>query len=89
VSNGAQGRIAWVADESILPSLQHALIVDIGAESGVRPGDHVTIYGAQGAVMASAEVVRVEPTSTTVRVIHQTQAKLSAGLPVRVTEKLP
>jgi hypothetical protein len=89
VSNGAQGHIAWVADESILPSLQHALIVDIGAESGVRPGDHITIYGAQGAVMASAEVVRVEPTSTTVRVIHQTQAKLSAGLPVRVTEKLP
>jgi hypothetical protein len=63
--------------------------VDIGAESGVRPGDHVTIYGAQGAAMASAEVVRVEPTSTTVRVVHQTQAKLSAGLLVRVTEKLP
>ena len=89
VSNGPQGRVAWVADESMLPSLQHALILDIGAASGVRPGDRVTIYGAQGAVVATADVVRVETSSTTVRVVHQTQPKLSAGLQVRVTGKLP
>ena len=90
VDNGVQGRVVWVADESLLPSLQHALILDINAASGVQPGDRVTIYRADGgAEVASAEVVRVELQSTTVRVIHQTQPKLSAGLPVRVTEKLP
>jgi hypothetical protein len=90
VSNGVQGRVAWVTDESILPSLGHALILDLTAESGVRAGDRVTIYRADGgAVVATAEVVRVELRSTTVRVVHQTQPKLSVGLPVRVTEKLP
>lgn len=90
VSNGVEGRVVWVADESILPSLQHALILDLGDDSAARPGDRVTIYRADGAAeVATAEVVRVELNSTTVRVVHQTQAKLSAGLPVRVTEKLP
>lgn len=90
VSGGAAGRIAWVANESLLPSLQHALIVDIGSGAGVRIGDRLTIYGPDGnAVVASADVVRVDLHSATVLVVRQSLPLLAAGLPVRVTEKLP
>lgn len=90
VSNGARGLVAWVANESLLPSLTHALILDIGAAAGVRLGDRVTIYDGDGtAVVASADVVRVTARSATVLVVRQSLPSLAAGLPVRVTEKLP
>ncbi len=90
VTNGARGLVAWVANESLLPSLTHALILDIGAAAGVRLGDRVTIYAGDGtAVVARADVVRVTPRSATVLVVRQSLPSLAAGLPVRVTEKLP
>ena len=90
VHDGAQGKVAWVASESLLPTLQHALILDIGAAAGVRLGDRVTIYGGRGgATVASADVVRVDQRSATAIVVRQSLGSLTAGLMVRVTEKLP
>lgn len=90
VTDGARGRVAWVASESQQPTLQHALILDIGAASGVRVGDRVTIYGPNGtAIAASADVVRVDQRTATAIIVRQTLGSLAAGLPVRVTEKLP
>ena len=90
VSGGARGRVAWVASESLLPTLQHALILDIGTAAGVRLGDRVTIYGGRGgSIVASADVVRVDERSATALVVRQTLGSLAAGLTVRVTEKLP
>lgn len=90
VADGASGRIAWVASGSLLPTLQHALILDIGAESGVKVGDRVTVYGATGnAVVAGADVVRVDRRSATALVVRQSLGSLATGLRVRVTEKLP
>jgi len=90
VTNGARGLVAWVANESLLPSLTHALILDIGTSAGVRLGDRVTIYAGDGtAVVANADVVHVTPRSATVLVVGQSLPSLAAGLPVRVTEKLP
>lgn len=90
VSDGVRGRVAWVASESMLPTLQHALILDIGTAQGVRLGDRVTIYGGRGGtIVASADVVRVDERSATALVVRQTLGSLAAGLAVRVTEKLP
>lgn len=90
VSDGARGRVAWVASESLLPTLQHALILDIGASAGVRVGDRVTIYAQNSsAIVASADVIRVEQRTATALVVRQSLGALAAGLPVRVTEKLP
>src|SRR4029450_3873435 len=89
VTDGVRGRIAWVENESLLPSIQHALILDIGSASGVELGDRITIYGAGGRqVVAGADVVRVDERSATVLVARQSLPSLAAGLPVRVTEKL-
>jgi hypothetical protein len=90
VTNGSWGTVVWVPSESLLPTLQHALIVSIGAEAGARLGDRITIYGATGnAVVANADIVRVDRRSATALVVRQSLGSLSTGLRVRVTEKLP
>lgn len=90
VSGGAGGRVAWVASQSLLPSVQHALILDFGAAAGVHPGDGVTIYLADGTtVVARATIARVDARSSTAIVTRQSLGSLAAGLPARVTEKLP
>jgi hypothetical protein len=89
VADGARGRVAWVESESLLPTLQHAMIVDIGLVAGVRPGDRVTIYAEDGSAVAKANVVRVDQRSATVRLVSQALGSLVAGLTVRITEKLP
>jgi len=90
VENGARGQVLWIASESQLPTLQHALIVGIGAAAGVRPGDRVSIYATNGStVVATANVIRVDQHSATVLVVRQSLGALAAGLAVRVTEKLP
>jgi LysM domain len=90
VTDGARGHVAWIAGESLLPTLQFALILDMGAASGVRVGDRVTIYAENGtAVVATADVVRVDSRSSTALVVRQSSGTLATGLAARVTEKLP
>jgi hypothetical protein len=90
VSDGPRGVVVWVPGESLLPTLQHALILSVGADVGVRLGDRVTIFGGNGnATVASAEIVRVDRRTATALVVSQTLGSLSTGLRVRVTEKLP
>jgi hypothetical protein len=90
VTNGAAGVVAWIASESLLPTLQHALILDLGSGSGARPGDRVTVYGTNGtSVVATADIVRVDGRSATALVVRQSLGSLATGLRVRVTEKLP
>ena len=89
VSDGARGRVAWVEGGMLLPTLQHAMVVDIGTQAGVRAGDRVTIFAADGTIAAKANVVRVDPRSATVRLVSQSIGSLTTGLQVRVTEKLP
>ncbi len=90
VAGGASGHVTWVASESLLPTVQHALILDLGPAAGVRPGDGVTIYLEDGTtVVAHATIARVDASSSTAIVTRQSLGSLAAGLPVRVSEKLP
>jgi hypothetical protein len=90
VNNGPRGVVVWVPGESILPTLQHALILSIGADVGVRLGDRVTIYGGNGsAIVANADIVRVDKRTATALLVRQTIGSPSPGMRVRVTEKLP
>jgi LysM repeat protein len=90
VPNGPWGSVVWVASGSQLPTLQHVLILDMGSEFGVRLGDRITIFGSNGsAVVASADIVRVDQRTATALVVRQSLGSLTAGLRVRVTEKLP
>lgn len=90
VNNGPRGVVVWVPGETILPTLQHAIILSMGSDVGVRLGDRVTIYGGNGgAIVANADIVRVEKRTATALLISQTIGSPSPGMRVRVTEKLP
>lgn len=89
VTHGAWGRVAWVASGSLLPTLQHALILDVGRGAGLAVGDRVTVYGANNEMVAQAEIVRVDARSATALVVRQSLGSLAVGQRVRVTEKLP
>ena len=90
VNNGPRGVVVWVPGETLLPTLQHALILSMGSDVGVRLGDRVTIYGGSaGAVIANADIVRVDRRTATALLVSQTIGSPSTGMRVRVTEKLP
>jgi hypothetical protein len=90
VNNGPRGVVVWVPGETILPTLQHAIILSMGSDVGVRLGDRVTIYnGNSGAVVANADIVRVDRRTATALLVSQTIGSPSTGMRVRVTEKLP
>ena len=90
VTNGPRGVVVWVPGETILPTLQHAVILSMGSDVGVQLGDRVTIYnGNSGAIVANADIVRVDRRTATALLVSQTIGSPSTGMRVRVTEKLP
>ncbi len=90
VKDGPVGRVVWVPSGSTLPTLQHTLVLDMGSSAGVRVGDRVTIYGPNStSIVASADIIRADPRTSTAIVVRQSLGSLATGLLVRVTEKLP
>jgi hypothetical protein len=97
VVNGPLGRVLWVASSALLPSLQHHVVISLGSSSGLKPGDQVTLFTSAPADSASrgtrevgvATVLRVSPRAATALIIHQSRAAIEAGMPVRVSAKLP
>ncbi|HEX9562433.1 MAG TPA: LysM domain-containing protein [Gemmatimonadaceae bacterium] len=90
VPDGPTGRVVWVGGEALLPALRHAVIIDIGAAAGVRPGDVISIYAEDGTTeVAAASVVRVDGPTASALIVRRPQAGIVAGLSARVTEKVP
>jgi hypothetical protein len=97
VSSGPAGSVVWVASTAVLPSLQHRVIIDLGAAAGLKPGDQVTLFsparmdsGGTGADrVALATVLRVGSRASSALIVRQARAGISIGTPVRVTAKLP
>jgi hypothetical protein len=90
ISSGPTGRVVWVDGDALLPSLQHAVIVDLGSAAGVRPGDVVSILaGDDSTVVAAASIVRVDGLTSSAMIVRRPQAGIVAGLSARVTGKVP
>ena len=94
ISDGAIGEVVWIAGSALLPSLQYAAIVNIGAAAGLKPGDQVVLLSPARAdsaatIVATASVLRVGARTATVNIIHQSGAGVEIGMPVRVSAKLP
>lgn len=90
VTGGAGGRVAWVGGDALLPALAHAIIVDIGAAAGVKPGDHITIFSTgQSQEVAGAIVVRVDGLTASALITRRPSAVVMVGLPARLTGRLP
>ena len=100
VSNGRAGKVRWINNEPVLPSLQNYLVVDI-PKGSVNTGDQVELYqprqqptdGRALAIpevfIANAQVLRVTAYGATVLITGQQQPKIEEGTAARVVAKIP
>ena len=98
VVGGTRGRVVYVHDEPVLPSIGHYVIISPGAKNGVQVGDEVTFIDnstgredespAPPVTAAVAQVVRVTPFAATAIIIRQVQPTVRDGMAVRLTGKM-
>lgn len=98
VTDGREGRVLWVDASPALASLQSYLVLDLGADDGLRAGDQVVLFrtgagdpehtGAEFRI-ATASVVRVTSDGASAIVIAQREPAISAGARVRVSAAVP
>ena len=98
VVGGTRGRVVYVHDEPVLPSIGHYVIISPSAKNGVQVGDEVTFIDnstgredespAPPVTAAVAQVVRVTPFAATAIIIRQVQPTVRDGMAVRLTGKM-
>jgi len=98
VVGGARGKVVYIHEEPVLPSIGHYVIISQNAKNGVQIGDEITFIDnstgradenpAPAVIAAVAQVVRVTPYATTAIIIKQVQPTVRDGMPARLTGKL-
>lgn len=96
---GPQGKIVWIPNEPVIPSIQHYVVLDASSGDGVRLGDHFTILRRPRETdlhdrlpaeeIAIAQAVRVTRYATTAIIVGQRHAGIREGTNARVTARLP
>jgi hypothetical protein len=99
VVGGTTGKVLYVHNEPVLPSIGHYTIISPNSKAGLQVGDEITFIdnttgmadnlAAPAVVAGSGVVVRATPYSTTVIILRQEQPTIRDGTPVRVTGKTP
>ena len=99
VDLGVRSRVIWIASQSILPSIQHYLLIDASRRDGVSLGDQFTVVRERVDLhsgirlpeqpIALAQVVRVTERGATVMIVDQVQPKIREGMEARLTAKMP
>lgn len=95
LEGGTRGKVIYVHDEPVLPSIGHYVIISLNSRSGLKPGDEVTFIDnstgredenpAPPVIAAVGQVVRVTQYAATVILLRQTQPTVRDGMPVRQT----
>ena len=99
VVGGPRGKVLYVHNEPVLPSIGHYVIISPSAKNGLSLGDEVTFIDnstgrednnpAPPVVAAVGQVVRVTPYSATALIVKQDQPTIRDGMPVHLTGKMP
>jgi len=97
VAPGPAEHVIYVANETVLPSLQNYVILSSRATNGVRVGDQFTLiddsidprYPAPPVAAAVAEVVRVTPYGVTAIIVDHEQPKIRSGMLARLSARAP
>jgi LysM repeat protein len=99
LGGGMRGRVVYVHEDPILPSIGHYVLISPNAKTGIHVGDEVTFVDsstgrddpspAPAVVAAVGQVVRVTPYASTVIIVRQTQPTIRDGMPVRLTGTMP
>lgn len=96
--DAVEGRIVWIHNDPVLPSLQHYVFLDV-APGAARVGDRFTLMdqtrrGAADSTSppepaALAQVVRVTPYAATAIVVDQHLPTISIGMRARLSARVP
>jgi hypothetical protein len=100
VSDGVKAKVLWVSDNPVQPALQYYVVLDATEKDGVHLGDQFTLLRPRmrdevsglwlpEQDIATAQVVRVGPHSSTAIIIAQTMPAITAGDAARLTAKMP
>ena len=99
LGGGMRGRVVYVHEEPVLPSIGHYVLISPNAKTGIHVGDEVTFIDnsagrddpnpAPAVTAAVGQVVRVTPYASTVIIVRQTQPTIRDGMPVRLTGTMP
>jgi hypothetical protein len=99
VVGGTTGRVLYLVDEPVLPSIGHYTIISPSSKAGLKVGDEITFIDnttgpasdnrAPPVVAGTGVVVRATQYSTTVIILRQEQPTIRDGTPVRVTARTP
>jgi hypothetical protein len=93
------GRVVWVKDDPLLPTLQRYILLSATTRDGIKMGDQFTVVRSREhtddgvaipeQAIAIAQVVRVTDFGATAIVIQHTQPSLKTGLLARMTARMP
>jgi LysM repeat protein len=99
VSGGTRGRVLYVHDEPVLPSIGHYVLISPSSKNGIKIGDEITFIdnsvgmdnetAAPPVVAGIGQVVRVTPYAASVIIVRQTQPTIRDGMLVRLTGTTP
>jgi LysM repeat protein len=99
VAGGTSGKVLYVHDEPVLPSIGHYVLISASSKNGIKIGDEITFIdnstgisnetAAPPVVAAIGQVVRVTPYAASVIIVRQTQPTIRDGMTVRLTGTTP
>lgn len=102
---GTEGNVVFIAHNSVLPSIQSYVVIDVTAKDGAKIGDQYTLYlprrkvlvkgrGEQMATVpeeriALGQVVKVTDRGTTLLLVDQQNPSVKLGTKARLTARMP
>jgi hypothetical protein len=100
VSNGRLGKVRWIYNNPVLPSIQAYVLLDI-PKADVNPGDQIDLIQPRQApadgrdlaipevFLARAQILRATAQGATAIILSQEQPKIEEGTAARVAAKMP
>jgi hypothetical protein len=101
ISNGRTGKVRWILESPVLPSVQSYVVIDISGRDGLTTGDQIDIFKPHQKPndshdltlpeipIAQAQVLRVTPYGATALITSQAQPHIVEGIKARVAAKMP
>jgi hypothetical protein len=100
VEDGVRASVLYVSSDPVLPSIGYFVVLSASERDNVHLGDQFTLFRARtrddvsGLMLpeqqiATTQVVRVGPVSSTAVVLSETMPVIQPGAPARLTARMP
>ncbi|MEP7065463.1 MAG: LysM peptidoglycan-binding domain-containing protein [Gemmatimonadota bacterium] len=102
---GTEGKVLFVSNNSVLPSVQSYVVINVTAKDGAKVGDQYTLYVPRRAILvkgrgdqmanvpeervALGQAVKVTDRGTTLILVDQQNPAVKVGTKARLTARMP